>query len=143
MPRPRQKAIWSVIWKPLIVGSLVVAGVAAAGGYYWQWRQPARELWLPGTVESQEVRLASRVGGRVEKVLVEEGTIVEAGEPILKLEMPELDAQRSQLEAQLAAAKAALAEAIEGPRPEEKAAAKANVAAAQARLDRMRKGFRT
>src|SRR5687767_7123751 len=56
MPRPRQEASWSVIWKPLIVGVLTVAGVAAAGGYYWQWRRPVRELWLPGTVETQEVR---------------------------------------------------------------------------------------
>ena len=132
-----------MIWKPLIVGMLVVAAVVAAGGYYWQWRQPRRELWLPGTVESQEVRLASRVGGRVTKVLAREGTLVEAGQPVLELEMPELDAQRKQLEAQLAAAKALLAKAIEGPRAEDKAAAKANVAAAQARLDRMRKGFRT
>ena len=143
MTRPRQKAIWSVIWKPLIAGLVVVAAVAAAGGYYWQWRRPVRELWLPGTVETQEVRLASRVGGRVAKVLVEEGSLVEAGQPVLELELPELDAQRRQLEAQLAAAKAVLAKAIEGPREEDKAAAKANVAAAQARWERMRSGYRT
>lgn len=142
MARPRQKAIWSVIWKPLIVGAAVVAAIAAGGGYYWQWRQPRRELRLPGTVETQEVRLASRVGGRVSKVLVEEGSVVEAGAPVVEVEMPELDAQRAQLEAQLAAAKAELAKALKGPREEDKAAAKANVAAAAARLDRLQSGYR-
>jgi multidrug resistance efflux pump len=132
-----------MLWKPL-VAIVVVGGVAAAaGGYYWNWRQPRRELWLPGTVETQEVRLASRVGGRVAEVLVEEGSAVEAGQEILKLEMPELDAQRDALEAQLAAAKAVLERAKNGPRKQDIAAAKANVAAAQARLDRMREGYRT
>ncbi len=32
-----------------------------------------RHLLLPGIVETQEVRLSSRVGGRVDKVLVREG----------------------------------------------------------------------
>jgi multidrug resistance efflux pump len=142
MTRPAQKAIWSMIWKPLLAGGVILAVGAAAGGYYWRWNVPARELQLPGTVETQEVRLSSRVGGRVTKVLVDEGTRIDAGTPVLELEMPELDAQHKQLEAQVAAAKAELAKAIAGPREQDKAAAKANVAAAEARLARMRKGYR-
>jgi multidrug resistance efflux pump len=143
MPTPGWKAIWTMIWKPILAGSLLVAAAAAGLSYYWKLQQPRGELWMPGTVESQEVRLSSRVGGRVTKVLVKESQVVEAGEAILELEMPELDAERKQLEAQLASAKAALAKAEKGPREEEKAAAQADVAAAAARLARMRKGYRT
>lgn len=126
----------------MIAGAAVLAVGLGAGGYFWQWRKPRNELQLPGTVETQEVRLSSRVGGRVAKVLVQEGTQIAAGTPVLELEMPELDAQRAQLEAQLAAAKAESAKAIAGPRVEEKAAAKAEVAAAAARVARMHKGYR-
>jgi multidrug resistance efflux pump len=142
MTSPARKAIWTMLWKPL-VATLAIAGIAAAaGGYFWKWRQPRSELWLPGTVETQEVRLASRVGGRVAEVLVEEGDTVAPGREILKLEMPELDAQRASLEAQVAAARAVWEKAKNGPRKQDIAAAKANVDAAQARLDRMRSGYR-
>src|SRR5262245_38488092 len=137
------KAIWSMVWKPLLVGGLLVAAGIAGAGYYFRLQRPRTELWMPGTVETQDVQLSSRVGGRVSKVLVKEGQVVEAGTEILQLDMPELDTQRKQLEAQLDAARALLAKAEYGPREEEKAAAKADVAAAEARLARMRKGFRT
>jgi HlyD family secretion protein len=143
MPIAGQKALFSMIWKPILIAGLILAAGAAGTGYYWRLQQPRTELWLPGTVETQEVRLSSRVGGRVSKVHVSEGQTVAAGQEILELEMPELDAQRKQLEAQIVAAKAVLARLKDGPREEEKAAAKADVAAAQARLDRMRKGYRT
>jgi len=132
-----------MVWKPLLAGGLLVAAGIAGAGYYFRLQRPRTQLWLPGTVETQDVRLSSRVGGRVVQVLVKEGQTVEAGTEILKLDMPELDTQRKQLEAQLAAAKALLAKAEHGPRAEEKAAAKADVAAAEARLARMRKGYRT
>src|SRR5699024_8854242 len=61
---------------------------------------------------------------------------------IVQLEMPELDAQRAQLVAQKDAAEAVLAKLKEGPRPEEKEAAKAALNAAAARLARMEHGFR-
>jgi len=143
MSIPGWKVIWSMIWKPILAGGLLIAAGVAGVNYYWKLQAPRTERWMPGTVETQDVRLSSRVGGRVVKVLVEESQTVEAGQPILELEMPELDVQRKQFEAQLAAARAVLARAEKGPREEEKAAAKADVAAAEARLARMRKGYRT
>ena len=97
---------------------------------------------MPGIVETQEVRLSSRVGGRVEKVLVRESDMVAADQPIVELEMPELDAQREQLVAQKDAAEAVVERLVNGPRPEEKEAAKAAVDAAAARLARMQFGYR-
>jgi multidrug resistance efflux pump len=131
-----------MIWKP---GALVLMLLAVAGttlGFWFRWRPEPVELRLPGTVETQEVRLSSRVGGRVSQVLVAEGQLVEAGQTVLELEMPELDAQRAQLVAQKKAAEAVLSKLENGPRPEEKAAAKAAVQAAEARLARMKHGYR-
>jgi membrane fusion protein YbhG len=82
------------------------------------------------------------VGGRVEKVLVNESDIVEPGQEIVELEMPELDAQRGQLVAQKAAAEAVLVKLEHGARKEEKAAAKAAVDSAAAVLARMEHGYR-
>jgi membrane fusion protein YbhG len=132
----------AMIWKPLAGVVMLLAAAGSTAGVLLHFRQRAAEMRLPGTVETQEVRLSSRVGGRVEKVLVSESQIVEPGQTIVELEMPELDAQRGQLVAQKEAAEAVVARLEHGPRPEEKAAAKAAVESAAARLDRMQRGYR-
>ncbi len=132
----------SMIWKPLALGSALVAAVGSLAGVIFQFREQPHELRLPGTVEVQEVRLSSRVGGRVSKVLTSESATVAAGQAIVELEMPELDAERAQLVAQQEAAQAVLERLENGARPEEKAAAKAAVDAAKARLARMEHGYR-
>jgi len=132
-----------MIWKPAIAGVALLATAGSAAGLWWNWPRGSNELRLPGTVETQEIRLSSRVGGRVSKTFVEEAQPIEAGQKILELEMPELDAQGAQLVAQKEAAEAVLAKLEKGSREEEKAAAKAYVEAAQARLARMTKGYRT
>jgi multidrug resistance efflux pump len=121
---------------------IVLAVVAVAVGFAWPRIHPADVLELAGVVEIQEVRLASKVGGRIEKVLVDESEQVAAGQPLVVLDSRELRAKREQLEARLAAAVAARDKADAGPRPQEKAAAKAAVEAAQARLDRLINGAR-
>lgn len=131
-----------MIWKPITAGVALLAAAASTAGLWFHWREPPREFRLPGTVETQEVRLSSRVGGRVEKVLVSESQIVEPGQTIVELEMPELDAQHGQLVAQKEAAEAVMLRLEHGSRPEEKAAAKAAVDSAKARLDRMQHGYR-
>src|SRR3954453_13311482 len=129
-------------WKPLLAGVLILATAAVVVGLVLHYQQQPKEMRLPGTVETQEVRLSSRVGGRVAKLLVSESQIVEPGQIIVELEMPELDAQRGQLVAQKEAAEAVLMKLEHGPRVEEKAAAKAAVDSAGARLARMQHGYR-
>jgi multidrug resistance efflux pump len=131
-----------MIWKPLLIGVALIAVAGSSAGLWLRIREPVAERRLPGTVETQDVRLSSRVGGRVAKVYVEESQIVEPGATIVELEMPELDAQRAQLVAQKEAAEAVLLRLKNGPRAEEKAAAKAAADAAVARLARMQKGYR-
>jgi HlyD family secretion protein len=132
----------AMISKPLIIIAALIAAGGSTAGVLWHFRHEPQKLRFPGTVETQEVRLSSRVGGRVTQVLVSESQMAEPGDVIVKLEMPELDAQRAQLVAQKAAAEAVVEKLERGPREEEKAAAKAAVDAAAARLARMEHGFR-
>lgn len=124
----------------LVVGLLCV--VAAGLGFSWPFWQGRRELSLHGTVEIQEVRLSSRIGGRVKAVLVSEGELIEPGRPLVELETPELEAQRIQLLARIAAVQAQYDKALSGARPEEKAVALAAAKAAEARWQKLDKGYR-
>jgi len=96
----------------------------------------ARERSVSGTIETDEARVASRYGGRVERLLAEEGDGLKGGQVIAELAAAELQAKRDQTAAQLA-------ELDAGPRRQEIDAAQhdweALVAqAGQARLDAKR-----
>jgi HlyD family secretion protein len=82
---------------------------------------------VSGTIETDEVHVASRYGGRVEKISVAEGDSLKPGELLAELEATELQARREQAEA-------VLAELTAGARPEELATAKAEWEAQQAQL---------
>jgi multidrug resistance efflux pump len=123
--------------KLLLGGLALLAATAAALGFFWPFRNRAETLRLPGVVEVQEVRLSSKIGGRVEDVHVLEGARVEPRQPVVTFEVPELKAQREQALARVQLAEAELKKAQEGPRPEEKEAAGAAVAWAKAQLDRL------
>jgi HlyD family secretion protein len=126
--------------KWLILGLVLVVAAAAAGVFFFTGN--GKYLILPGIVEIQEMRLGSKVGGRVFKVQVEEGDIVYPGKELVVFEAPELIATRDQLKAKVAAAEAEYAKAMKGPREEEIRAAQATAAAARARYDKMREGWR-
>ena len=83
-----------------VVGALLV-GALAALGFTWPFGKRDEVLKLPGIVEIHEVRLGARVAGRVREVLVTEGDKVQAGQPLVVLDVPELHAQRKVLEAKL------------------------------------------
>ncbi len=125
-----------------LLGLLAVALLTVVGCYFWNFAHRQSTLSLPGIVEIQEVRLGSKVGGRVEEVLVEEGDKVYPGQPLVKFQVPELEAQFVQARARLEAAQAELDRAVEGPREEEKRGAKAAAEAAHARLKRLQEGWR-
>ena len=83
---------------------------------------------VSGTIETDEVRVASRYGGRVEKLFALEGDSLKAGQVIAELDATELPARRERIAAQLAELEA-------GPRPQEIAAVKAEWEAQVAQLD--------
>lgn len=72
---------------------------------------------VSGTVETDESHVASRYGGRVEKIFAREGDSLTNGQPIVQLDAAELQPRRDQVAAQLA-------EMIAGPRSWEIQAAK-------------------
>jgi HlyD family secretion protein len=63
-----------------------------------------RSDFVSGTIEVDEVHVAPRMGGRVEKIFVREGDRLKAGDVIVQLEAAELPAQRDLAQAQVDAA---------------------------------------
>lgn len=108
------------------VGFVVIALLLIAGLVYSQQRPEA--ITVSGFIEADEIRLGSRVGGRVHEVYVDEGEYVEEGELLLVLEPFDLRERRAEAEAIFNQRMAAYELLMEGYRDEE-------VAQAQARYD--------
>src|SRR4051794_702827 len=110
--------------KLLLVAVALVIVLVAGLGFFWPFRNN-NILRLHGIVEIQEVRLGSKVSGRVGEVLVKEGTHVKSGARLVVFEVPELEALRDQLKAKLGQAKADHERIKNGARKEEKQAGRA------------------
>src|SRR5687767_7280551 len=89
--------------KRILLGVLAAAVLAALLAYSQIRTTP---LKVSGFIEADEIRLGSRVGGRVDKVLVEEGQSAEAGQVLVELEPFDLAARLAQAQAELAAQRA-------------------------------------
>ena len=100
------------------------------------------ELVLSGVVENHEIRLGSKVGGRIAEVCVSEGEIVEEGQLLLRLDVPELTMQREQLSAVKANVEAKLELAQNGPLPEQIEAAQADLELAESQFAEVKAGHR-
>ena len=119
---------------PVIAAVAVVAAVIAALVAWQILRKPADggALVLNGNVDIRQVDLAFRVEGRLDKLLVEEGDRVAAGQVVAMVEKGYLaDAVRI-AEARVAGAQANLAKLEAGNRPQEIGQARAEVARAEA-----------
>ncbi|HSY51350.1 MAG TPA: efflux RND transporter periplasmic adaptor subunit [Thermoanaerobaculia bacterium] len=120
----------------IVLVAIVVAIAAAAALLYLRESRKPQEIVLSGTLEARTVNVGSLVGGRVVKTLVDEGVHVSTGQLLVMLETETIDRQSSEQRAAIAGAKAALAKAIAGPRPEE--IAKAAATARNDEVDRDR-----
>jgi multidrug resistance efflux pump len=125
-----------------LVGVGLVVSLTAGLGCWWLHADRDTELHLHGTVEVQEVRLASKIGGRVAEVKIREGDLVQAGQVLVRFEAPELQAQREQWQARVQARSAAADRMRNGARSEDREAAEAAAEAAQARYERLKAGSR-
>ena len=98
---------------------------------------PSGQVILNATgyiVAAHKIQVASKVIGKVAWIGVDKGDRVKAGQVLVRLEDDEYRAQLQQAQGQLQNLQARLAELENGSRPEEIAAAKANVE--QAKADR-------
>jgi len=66
-----------------------------AATYYFFSTDHSRDLVMIGTVDSNQVIVSAQVEGRIQKLLVDEGTPVKAGDPIAVLDPSELQAQEA------------------------------------------------
>jgi HlyD family secretion protein len=140
----RLRALNSMRWRVLF-GVLAMLMLAVVGlGWKWSTLAAGRSkvLKLPGVVEIQEVRLASKQGGRVKQLEVGEGQWVEKDQELLVFEAPELRAKLAQLEAQRDSIQVEIDKANKGSRLQEIEAAAAAADAATKKWERLKKGFR-
>lgn len=127
--------------KHKIVPIAVAAALVAAGYFAWTRLAPSGpgEGFVSGNgrIEATEVDVATRLAGRLDDVLVGEGDFVVAGQPLAKMQVHVLEAQRDEARAQHQQAVNALAsaEAQVAVRTSDKAAAQALVAQRESELD--------
>jgi HlyD family secretion protein len=134
----------------IVLGVVLVAAVAAVIVWRTQQTQTSEEETRSAVVERGKLLVAVSASGsiepqssagltfetpaRVTDVLVKVGDRVETGDVLAQLDTRQLELQVHQAQAALAAAKAQLAQLEAGPRPEEVAAAEADLRAAQAQV---------
>ncbi len=150
-----------------LIPLLVIAAIAI-GGFIIDRNRQSHESEVSGFFESQPTRIASRVGGRVTKILVKEGEAVKAGQTLIELDAePNLQstdalaANARQLEEQfkkiragnrpediarqagiVEQARAALNKLVNGALPEDKRQAEDKVAQARSRYLKSQRGSR-
>ena len=114
----------------IIIAAALVATVYASG---WFHRDSA--LQGSGTVEARNIRVGSKIGGRIDQVLVREGDHVQPGQVLITFDDKELRASLQQT-------RAAAEKAQRGFRPEEIAEARAAAAQAKAEYEQRKNGYR-
>lgn len=128
MNRPPPKILAVV----LVLLVLVALAVRALGG------DDDGPLEASGTVEATEADLGFPLPGAIERIAVDEGDLVAAGDTLAILDSAALESRRSGAEAAVEAARARLAELEHGFRPQEVAQARASAEAAAERLEEAR-----
>jgi HlyD family secretion protein len=136
-----------------VIPILILLILIGAGVYWWTTqREPAatslaapgslpsgdapdNRIFGSGTIEAEIVAITTEIGGRIVAMHADKGDEVERGDLLVELDTSLLRANQNQLEAALASARANLAEVSAPPRPEDVAAAKAELQQAEADRD--------
>ncbi|HGN0629045.1 TPA: HlyD family secretion protein, partial [Pseudomonas aeruginosa] len=128
-----------------LIPLLAIVAVAAAGYYGWRMLSDtgpgAGFVSGNGRIEATEVDVATKLAGRVQDVLVAEGDFVSAGQPLARMQIDTLQAQREEARAQhqQAVNNAASAGAQVAQRESDKLAAEAVVVQRESELDAARR----
>ena len=121
--------------KRIAVLAVLAAVIAAAGILYGGWFHHDNALQGSGTVEARNIRVGSKVGGRIDKLLVHEGDTVAGGQVLMTFDDKELLASLEQSRANAEKAK-------RGYRREEIAEARAAAQQAKADYELKKNGYR-
>ncbi|HUC28015.1 MAG TPA: efflux RND transporter periplasmic adaptor subunit [Candidatus Acidoferrum sp.] len=120
----------------MLLGIIFVISAA----YYFFSADHSRDLVLIGTVDSNQVIVSAQVEGRIQKLLVDEGTPVKSGDLIAVLDPSELQAQEAAAKATIASLQHKVAEmqhteeSTSGSTSSDVANATAKLSSAQAQL---------
>ncbi len=130
--------------KRTFIWLLILMIFPALLAFRWPWRSAddTNRIELSGTVEAREVDLAFQVGGRIARLLADEGDAVQVGQWVAELDARDYELALRAASAQMEAALAALAALRAGTRVRELRVAEAQLAKAQADLDYARVEFR-
>ncbi|WP_438950479.1 HlyD family secretion protein [Psychrobacter submarinus] len=104
---------------------LIVLAVIAYGLYKSSQSSAPESITLQGQMQMKQTSIAAKVPGRIAQILVTEGDKVEAGQQLIEMDSPEINAKVNQARAGLDAAQSQLDKAENGARPQEIAQAKA------------------
>jgi len=96
-----------------VVVILVIVGVAL-----WYMSAPSIS-YLQGQVDAKQINVASKIPGRIDTILVQEGDFVEMNQVLAIISTPEIDAQLGQVESVRAAAEAIDEKVDKGARSQE------------------------
>ena len=99
------------------------------------------ELIIQGEVDTKTVDLSSKITGRVDKIHVKKGDIVEKGQVLITLDIPDISAKYEQADASVMLAQAQSAEVNNGSRLEQKQMAYNSLKEAEAKLDIAKKTY--
>src|SRR5258705_1440730 len=144
-------AVQNLLAKVVLLGISALVALAAVG-YFYFFSSPktitAAEVKLEGggasdsdttvlsasgyVVAHHKIAVGAKVMGRVEWIGVEKGDVVQQGQVLVRLENTEFRAQSNQARANLAAAQARLDQLRTGSRPQEKLKDRAGVLQAEA-----------
>jgi HlyD family secretion protein len=120
--------------RPIVI-LIAVAAVVGGTAVYATWFRRDNGLQGSGTVEARNIRVGSKVGGRIDQVLAREGDSVQPGQVLVTFDDQELRASLEQ-------SRATAEKARRGYRPEEIAEARAAAAQARAEYEQRKNGYR-
>ncbi|MCR4406512.1 MAG: efflux RND transporter periplasmic adaptor subunit [Anaerolineae bacterium] len=121
--------------KRLLAGLILLLLIASGGVGWWylsahptaqqqilarlriEGGQSAQGIFASGTIEVEEVAITAEIGGRILEILADEGDVVRAGEPIVRLDDALLQAHLEEARAAVEVARAGLARVQAGVRP--------------------------
>jgi multidrug resistance efflux pump len=87
--------------KPKVFFIFLAVLLVIATGYYFYSTDRTTETVLIGIVDANQVIVSSKVMGRIEKLYVDEGSKVKAGDLIAEIDSAELEAQKNAAEAMI------------------------------------------
>src|SRR5258706_14226395 len=122
--------------RKLLIPVLVVAALIGLAVYSSGMLHRDASLHGSGTVEARNIRVGSKIGGRIDKVLVREGDSVQPGQVLITFDDHELRAALQQ-------SRAGAEKSRRGYRPEEIAGASAVAAQSKAEYELKKNGYRS